>query len=382
MKSSRIKELHKHPPKKRREILFGSTDKKMNELFNTGGLSIQKADDLIENLIGVFSMPLSIVPNFTINGVDYLIPMVTEEPSVVAGASNGAKLARDLGGFQFSTTAPIVTSQILLMVDDPQKAWEKISKYKESLIEELSHMDPLLVKAGGGVDDIEKGDGGDDKTLVIHLHINSADAMGANVANSMAEVLKVRLEKISGGIALASIVTNGFPRRKSKVTARFLVNKMGKGGFTGEQAAFRFLALDSWAQRDPLRAVTHNKGIMNGISSVAMATGNDFRAVESSAHFGAVKNSSYKPLSRWVFEEKTDTLKGELQLSIPIGTIGGMTSHHPIVKKLFELLGINSANLLVSMAISAGLANNFAALWSISTEGIQKGHMILHKRRT
>jgi hydroxymethylglutaryl-CoA reductase len=379
-KSSRLRGFYKLDPKKRLEKAFDILKSEQIKLFETGGLDIKTGDKLIENVIGIFSLPLSIIPNFIINKKNRLIPFVTEEPSVVAAASNGARIAGLSGGFEVVVENPVTTCQIQIETHDSEETWKKIKENENLIMEKLKKVDPVLFSLGGGETKIEKGEGSIESELILLLHVNVLDAMGANIVNTIAEKISPLIESLTGSIVVGKIVTNSFPQRKTVVKAKFPVESLKKSDMKQDEILKRFINLSKWALRDPQRAVTHNKGILNGISGVALATGNDFRAVEAACHFYAVKNGKYKPLSTWEISDDGNYLVGTLETPLPLASIGGMVSSHPLIKEIFQLTEIKNHEDLIEMAAACGLANNFSALWAISSEGIQKGHMKLHNR--
>ncbi|MBN2724158.1 MAG: 3-hydroxy-3-methylglutaryl-CoA reductase [Deltaproteobacteria bacterium] len=378
MKSSRIKGLHNKSIEERRLLSLGDLDPEELGILNTGGLSNSKADTITENVIGIFALPLSVVPNFLINDEEYILPMVTEEPSIVAAASNAAKLCRDTGGFKVKPEAS-VTSCELLVSENITIVKEYIKSSVEFLKENLICENTDLVQSGGKVTDIHYMDlpnSSDIKYLKIRLDIITVDAMGANIVNSAGEKLGNILTANCDTTVHGAIVTNSFPQRTTSVSVNYS-KKILENIFPG--SVENFLRIYEWAKIDPSRAVTHNKGIINGISGVAMALGNDTRAIESGLHFRAASNGIYQPLSRW--SVSGDFLHGEADFPLAVATVGGMTSHHPEVSLLKTKLRINNSETANMMAASAGLANNFSALFAIATSGIQHGHMKLHKRK-
>jgi len=343
-----------------------------------GALDEHTADRMIENVVGTFPLPLGIATNFKVNGKDYLVPMALEEPSVVAAASHGAKIAREFGGFEASADEPIMIGQIQLVgVKKIADAKRKISKSKSSLISLANACDPVLVKFGGGCKNIEVREVKSKRGtfVVIHLLVNCGDAMGANAVNTMCEKLAPELEKITGGSARLRILTNLAIHRLARAKATFLKCE------TCTPLIGRIL--DAWAlaDADAFRAATHNKGIMNGIDAVVLATGNDWRAIEAGAHSYAVLigKGKYKPLTKFYTDKKGD-LVGEIELPIAVGLVGGATKTHPVAKACVKLLGVKSARELAQVIAAVGLAQNFAALRALASEGIQQGHMSLHAR--
>ncbi len=379
-KTSRLPGFYKLPIIERLKILkelAELTDEEVGLLLNTGSLPIDLADRMIENVIGVFHLPFAIATNFLINEKDYLVPMVIEEPSVVAAASNAAKMVRQGGGFKASTTPPIMIGQIQLVgVKDLEEAKETIIGEKDKILEIANEKDPLLVKLGGGAKDLEvrtinsiKG-----SMLIVHLLVDVRDAMGANIVNTMAEAVAPYIEKITGGRVYLRIVSNLAVKRLAR--AECIVPKEVLGG---EEVVDAILYAYAFAAADPYRAATHNKGIMNGVIAVALATGNDTRALEAGAHAYAALSGKYLPLSTWE-KTKEGNLKGCLEMPIAVGIVGGATRSNPLAKVALKILGVKTANELAEVMVSVGLANNLAALKALATEGIQKGHMKLHAR--
>ncbi len=334
-------------------------------------------DTLIENVIGSYQLPLGIALNFRINGKDYILPMVIEEPSVVAAASNAAKIARKNGGFQSEEVKSIMISQIqITQLKDVSAVKEILARNKEKILKIANEQDPLLNKLGGGAIDIEireietkRG-----KMVILHLLVNVLDAMGANVVNTMAEAVSPYIEEISEGKIYLRIVSNLTTHRIAKCKAVFDKNLLG-----GEEVVEGILNAYEFALADPYRATTHNKGIMNGIIALTLATGNDTRAIEAGAHAYASLSGTYKPLTK--FKSDSDgNLIGEIEVPLALGIVGGMTKIHPMARLALKILGVKSAEELSQIAAALGLAQNVAALRALASEGIQKGHMTLHSR--
>lgn len=335
------------------------------------------ADRMIENAIGTIAIPLGIGANFQINGRDYLVPMATEEPSVIAAASHAALIARAHGGFRTTSTAPTMIAQIqILDVADPHGARLRLLEARDEILATANAQDPLLVKLGGGAHDIEVRlvDAADARYVVLHLLVDVRDAMGANAVNTMAEALAPRLAELARGRTLLRILSNKADRRLARARAVFDAEELGGGDVVdGIVDAYRLAAAD------PYRAATHNKGIMNGISAVVLATGNDTRAIEAGAHCHASSNGRYAALSH--FEKDADgNLVGTLELPLALGLVGGATKTHPTAQAAVRLLGVGSAQELAEVVAAVGLAQNVAALRALATEGIQRGHMSLHAR--
>jgi len=358
--------------------------------FSTGGLSPEAADHMIENVIGLYSLPLGIALNFQVNGRDVLVPMIIEEPSVVAGASFMAKLARAGGGFTATTTDPLMIGQMqLINVTNLEEAKLKIYEHKAELLAEADSIDPILKKFGGGARDLEirvfesSPIGG---FLVVHLIYDVRDAMGANAVNTACERLAPRIEAITGGKVHLRILSNLADRRLAKTRCTIPVNELGFVGqdgilsYTGEEVRDGIIAAYAFAAVDPYRAATHNKGIMNGIDSVVIATGNDWRAIEAGAHAYAARSGKYTSLSTWNIDADGD-LVGTLEMPMAVGIIGGATKVHPAAQAAVKLMGVKTASELAEIIASVGLAQNMAALRALATEGIQRGHMSLHARQ-
>lgn len=339
------------------------------------GVDTEIADRMIENVIGVFELPLGIATNFVINGKDYLIPMAIEESSVVAAASNAARIARVRGGFRASTTDPVMIGQIqLLKIEDMDSAVDAINREKKRLLEVANAQDKTLVSFGGGARDIEVrilGEG-NEKMMVLHLLVDVRDAMGANAVNTMCEALAPIVEEITGGKTRLKILSNLADKRLAKAEAVFDKDTIG-----GEKVVDAFLEGYRFAVLDPYRAATHNKGIMNGIDAVVIATGNDWRAIEAGAHSYAARDGRYKPLTEY-WKDSEGNLVGRIELPVAIGTVGGASSLHRKAQLCKKILGVKTASELAQVIASVGLAQNFAALLALSTVGIQKGHMELH----
>jgi hydroxymethylglutaryl-CoA reductase len=377
-KSSQVSGFYKFPIKERINFVkkFSNLNDDETQLFSSC-LDMDIADRMIENVLGTFELPLGIAVNFLINGKEYLLPMATEESSVVAAASNAAKIARINGGFKTESTDPLMIGQIqILHIADVASAAQKIMDKKKEILTLANDQDKVLVKFGGGAKDIEVRilDSPIGKMIVVHLIVDVRDAMGANAVNTMCEALAPMLEEISNGKVRLKILSNLADKRIVKAKAIFDKEKMG-----GENIVDAFLESYNLAAIDPYRAATHNKGIMNGIDSLIIATGNDFRAIEAGAHAYASKSGQYTSLSTYYKDDKGN-LVGELELPMAIGIIGGAGNIHPKAKLCKKILGIKTAKELAEAVVSLGLAQNFAAVFALSTVGIQKGHMSLHAK--
>ena len=388
-RSSEISGFYKLSIAERRKVVqewAGLTDEEAKVYEFPPGIDPGVLSRMIENVVGVFPLPLGIATNFKINGTDYLIPMAIEEPSVVAAASNSAKVARAAGGFTASTTAPVMIGQIQLMdVADPSAARMRILSHREKLLEAANAKDPMLVKFGGGARDLEvrilpspRG-----TMLVVHLLVDARDAGGMNAVNTMCEALAPEVARISGGRSVLRIISNLAVFRLARASAVFPARLLATDHATGPQVVEAILDAYTLAVVDPFRCATHNKGIMNGISSVVIATGNDSRAIESGAHtfaaFTAKDGRIVHPLTSYEKNRDGD-LVATIELPTAVGLIGGATAVHPTAKANVKLLGIKGAQELAQVLAAVGLAQNFGALRALATEGIQRGHMELHAR--
>ncbi|RJS88528.1 hydroxymethylglutaryl-CoA reductase, degradative [Candidatus Bathyarchaeota archaeon] len=380
VRSSRISGFYKLPREERLRIVAefaGLSEEEVEVLRSGGGLGIETADRMIENVIGMMAYPLGVAVNFRINGRDRLIPMVLEEPSVVAAASNAARMMREGEGIRTSSTEPVMIGQIqILKVENPQEKAEALLSAKEEILELANQQDPILVKFGGGARDLEVRflDSRVGPMMVVHLLVDCRDAMGANAVNTMCEVLAPKLEKITGGKVLLRIISNLADRRL--VRAEALVRKEAVGG---EEVVDGIVAASAFAEADPYRAATHNKGILNGVIAVALATAQDHRAIEAGAHAYAARSGRYTALTRWEKTPEGDLL-GRLEMPMAVGTVGGATRVHPVAKIALKILGVKSARELAEVMGAVGLAQNLAAIRALATEGIQRGHMRLHAR--
>jgi hydroxymethylglutaryl-CoA reductase len=373
-----------------------SQDEKRQEIIKRGYLTVEElaaidsglptdiAENMIENVIGTFSLPLGIALNFQVNSKDLLVPMVVEEPSVVAGASFMAKLAREGGGFQASTTDPVMIGQLqILDLDDPASAKELILEKKEDLLAELKDVDPVLSTLGGGPRDIEVRlitNSAIGPFLILHLLVDVRDAMGANAVNTACERLAPAVEEITGGRVHLKILSNLADQRLAKATCTIPSQALAFGEYSGEQVRDGIIEAWAFADADIYRAATHNKGIMNGIDAVLLATANDWRAVEAGAHAYTARFGSYRALSTWS-KDSSGNLYGELELPLAVGIVGGATRVHPVAKACLKMMQVNHANELAEIIVSVGLAQNLAALRALATDGIQQGHMRLHARQ-
>jgi hydroxymethylglutaryl-CoA reductase len=348
------------------------------------GLSLEQAQHMIENVIGVFSLPLGLALNFVVNGQEVIVPMAVEEPSIVAGASFMAKLARAGGGFRAQTTPPEMIGQLqVLDLDDLQSAKYAILGEKSALLAELEDIDPVLKRLGGGPRDLEVrliDDSPIGPFLVLHLIYDVRDAMGANAINTACERLAPRIEALTGGHVHLRILSNLADRRLAKATCTIPLPALAFADFSSEDVRDGIISAWAFAKVDPYRAATHNKGIMNAIDAVALATGNDWRAIEAGAHAYAARNGVYSSLSTWG-SDAHGNLIGSLEMPMAVGIVGGATKVHPVAQVALKIMGVSSASELAEIIISAGLAQNLAAMRALATEGIQRGHMSLHARQ-
>ena len=379
-KSSVISGFYKLSPKERLAIVkdYASlTDEETRLLEQTGALPLDVADHMVENVIGVFPEPLGIGANFLINSIDYLIPMATEEPSVIAAASYAAKMVREGGGFHTSSTAPVMIGQIqVVKLKDAELAKKQVLAAKAEVLKKANDQDPVLNSFGGGAKDldakvIETSMG---QMLIVELYVDCRDAMGANAVNTMAEAVAPLIEQITGGHVYLRIISNLATKRLAR--AKCTVPKEILGG---EEVVEGIAYASAFAAADPYRAATHNKGALNGIIAVILATGNDHRAIEAGAHAYAAVNGAYTSISKWTKNANGD-LEGSIELPMAVGLIGGAVKTHPIARIAMKILGVKSANEFAEVLAAVGLAQNLGALRALSSEGIQRGHMSLHAR--
>lgn len=363
----------------------GLEDEEIDILRKNGALSAKMADGMIENVIGTTELPLGLGLYFVVNGKEYTVPMSIEEPSVVAAASFSAKLARSSGGFRASSDEPIMIGQIQIVgVKDFDHAEKNILENKDKIIGKANERDSVLVSFGGGAKDVEVRvvDTDIGKMLVVHLLVDVRDAMGANAVNTMCEAVTPCIEKYSGGRSRLRIITNLADRRLARSKAVWKkedLEKSTKGLMKGDDVVQAIIEAYHLAANDPYRCATHNKGIMNGIDAVLLATGNDFRAVEAGAHAYAAASGKYTSLTKYYKNDSGD-LVGEIELPVAVGTVGGATRTKPEAKVSLKILGVKTAKEFSQVLASVGLAQNFAALRALATEGIQKGHMRLHAK--
>jgi hydroxymethylglutaryl-CoA reductase len=378
--SSELQGFYKLSMEDRRDILKKTTsltDEEISVLANTGGLPAEVADHMIENVVGGYTYPLGMATNFRINGKDYLVPMALEEPSVVAAASNAAKMARVKGGFTVTNTGPVMIGQIQVVnVPNPEAAKTKLMGKKADILKKANDQDPMLVSLGGGAKDMNvkvlstlKG-----PMVIAELIVNTGDAMGANAVNTMAEAVAPMVEEITGGRVFLRIISNLADRRLVRASAIFDKEAVG-----GEEVVDGVVYAYAFADADPYRCATHNKGIMNGVIAVGIACGQDIRALEAGAHSYAARTGTYKPLTTWE-KNKDGDLVGKLEMPMAVGLVGGAAKTHPAARADIKILGAKTAIELAEVMGAVGLAQNFAALRALASEGIQRGHMKLHSR--
>ncbi|MCL5876779.1 MAG: hydroxymethylglutaryl-CoA reductase, degradative [Candidatus Bathyarchaeota archaeon] len=379
-KSSVISGFYKLPPKERLALIADFADLTEEEkqlLQQSCSLPIDVADHMVENLIGVFPEPLGVAVNFQINGKDYIIPMATEEPSVIAAASYAAKMVRDGGGFKTSSTDPVMIGQIqVVKLKDAEYAQMKVLTARNDILKKANEQDPVLNSFGGGAKDlcakvIQTSMG---KMLIVELFVDCRDAMGANAVNTMAEAVSPMIEELTGGQVYLRIISNLAVKRLAKATCTVPKEAVG-----GEAVVEGIAYASAFAAADPYRAATHNKGAMNGIIAVVLATGNDHRAIEAGGHAYAALNGAYTSFSKWTKNANGD-LEGSIELPMAVGLIGGAVKTHPIARIAMKILNVKSANEFAEVLAAVGLAQNLAALRALSSEGIQRGHMSLHAR--
>jgi hydroxymethylglutaryl-CoA reductase len=390
MKTSRFPGFYKRTPLARREAVAEALGipEQQQQLFDAGSLSIETADVMVENVIGTFGLPLATAVNFLCNGKDVLVPMVVEEPSVVAAVSNMARLTRPAGGFQATSDPSVMIGQIQLMeVADPARSIGRLQAEKSHLKELAASIHPRLSERGGGLRSIsfrqvrydEPGEVPEDM-VVVHFHLDCVDAMGANMVNTIAERLAPEVERITGERVGLRILSNYATERLASASCRVPTEMLGTQDAAGEKVAAGIVNASRFAYADPWRAATHNKGVMNGIDAIAIATGNDWRAIEAGAHAWAARSGQYRSLTKWSRTGDGDLL-GSIQIPMQVGTVGGPIQSHPQVAANLRILGNPRARELAALMAMVGLAQNMAALRALATEGIQRGHMRMHARQ-
>jgi len=383
--SSRIPGFYKLDISERLDVLSARLTEKEIALLRSGtGLTPAAAEHMIENVISVHPLPLGLALNFIVNGREILVPMAVEEPSVVAGASFMAKLARLGGGFVAEVDPPLMIGQMqILDIVEWEAARKTLLDHREELLAEVEDLDPLLKQLGGGPRDIQIRTIDESPIgpfLVLHLLYDVRDAMGANAVNTAVEYLAPKVESLTGGRVHLRILSNLADHRLARATCSIPITALEFGQFSGDDVADGIIAAWAFAQADPYRAATHNKGIMNGIDAVVLATGNDWRAVEAGAHAYAARTGRYASLSTWQIDTQYN-LVGKLEMPMAVGIVGGATKVHPIAGISLKLMGVSTAAQLAEILVSVGLAQNLAALRALATEGIQRGHMSLHARQ-
>lgn len=387
MPSSRVAGFYNWPLTERLEWVArwaNLTPEEVAVLRGEAGLSLEQADRMIENVVGRHTLPLGIALNFQVNDRDLLVPMAIEEPSVVAGASFAAKLVRAGGGFHAEASPPEMIGQIqVLDLDDLEAARKAVIAARERILTRADEVDPVIRRLGGGARDLEVRtlpDSPAGPMLVVHLIYDCRDAMGANAVNTACEALAPLIEEITGGRVGLRILSNLADRRLARAQCRVPAEALAFDGFSGEQVAQGIVEAWAFAAADPYRAATHNKGILNGVDAVALATGQDWRAIEAGAHAYAARSGRYTSLSTWTRGEKGE-LVGRLEMPMAVGTVGGATRSHPTARVALKILGVETGRELAEVMAAVGLAQNLAALRALATEGIQKGHMALHARQ-
>lgn len=383
---SRIPGFYRLPLRARREEIAGRLALTADEMatLEQGGMDAPAADRVVENAIGVYALPLGVGLNFRINGRDHLVPMAVEEPSVIAAASNAARMVRAGGGFTADADPPVMTAQVELVgVADLALACARLEAHHDEILALVRAAVPRLVTRGGGPRSLEVrvADGGaasNDRRVVVHIHIDCRDAMGANLVNTVAEAIAPRLAELGGGRFGLRILTNLCDRRLVRVQALVPFDMLGLPGVEGRTVADDIAAASRFAEHDPYRAATHNKGIMNGVDAVVIASGNDWRGVEAGAHAFAARRGTYEPLAVWRVQD--NGLHGEIEMPMAVGTVGGTLQVHAGARLAQRMLSVASAGELGMIAAAVGLASNLAALRALATEGIQRGHMALHNR--
>lgn len=384
-RSSQLSGFHKLPVSERRRVIrewAGLSDAEVDALES--GLGAARADHMIENAIGALGVPLGIATHFLVNGVDVLVPMAVEEPSVVAAASHGAKIARQGGGFVAAAGVGMMIGQVqLLDLADLESAEAAVRAAEEDILALANTIQPGLAARGGGAQGLEVrriAQSAVGPMLVVHVLVDTVDAMGANAVNTIAEGVAPLLERATGGRAGLRILSNLADRRLARASCQVPADALGHAGLPGEVLAGRIVEAQAMAEVDPYRAVTHNKGIMNGVAAVALATGNDWRGIEAGAHGYAARSGQYGPLTCWEYSP-SDGLRGSIEFPAAVGTVGGATQSHPTAVVALKILGVRTARELAEIMAAVGLAQNLAALRALAAEGIQRGHMELHARQ-
>ncbi len=386
-KSSRLSGFYKQTLDERIDVIAAWADLNPSQiatLTGTKGLDLSTATQMIENGIGIYGLPLGLATNFQINGKDYLIPMVIEEPSVLAAVSNAARLIREGGGFTASSDEPVMIGQIqVLDLKDLRSAEEQLLSHKTDLLNLVNQIGGSIVRHGGGARDLQVRQFPDTSIgpmLIIHLLYDTRDAMGANAINTAVEHLAPEIESITGGRVNLRILSNLTDQRKARAEGMIPADSLKTESLSGEQAVNQIVEAGIFAEVDPYRATTHNKGIMNGIDAVVIATGNDWRAIEAGAHAYAARGGQYSSLTKW-WKDAAGNLRGSIELPLAVGIVGGATRVHPTAGVALKILGVQSARELSEVMAAVGLAQNLAAIRALATVGIQHGHMRMHARQ-
>lgn len=385
-KRSNISKFYKRSIGERQNIIqdWGELSTEQVHQLEESGLSVELANNMIENVVGRYSLPFSVATNFLINGKDYLIPMVIEEPSVVAACSFAAKLFREGGGFNTHSDDPIMIGQIqLLDIENHQYAIDQIELHKDKILSKVNEKGGSIISRGGGALDVEtrlfrNTPAGD--MIIVHLMYNTVDAMGANAINTAVEYIAPYIEEITGGRVNLKILSNLSDHRKAYAEGMIPHEYLGSDVYSGREAVKYIVEAGIFAEVDPYRATTHNKGIMNGIDAVLLATGNDWRAIEAGAHAYAARSGTYTSLTKW-WQDEDGNLRGSIEIPMALGIVGGATRVHENAKTALQILGIKSAQHLAEITVAVGLAQNFAAIRALATEGIQHGHMRMHAKQ-
>lgn len=383
-RTSELSGFYKVTVAERRKLISEATGvpaETMASALNGGGLSAETADKFVENVLGTYGLPYGVTLNVRVNGHDHVAPMVVEEPSVVAAASNAAKMVRAGGGFQVEIDPPVMISQVqIIHVKDRAGATRAIIAAREEILRLADAAVPGLVARGGGARDVEVRALGEreDEMIVVHILVDCRDAMGANLINTVAEAVADRLAALANGTVGLRILSNLCDKRCVRVRCRVPAKMLATEQMDGQEVIDGIVNASRFAELDPYRAATHNKGIMNGIDAVVIATGNDWRAVEAGAHAFAARSGRYRPLSIW--RRDGDALTGFLELPLALGTVGGTLRVHPSARLSLDMMGVTEAADLAAVAASVGLASNLAAVRALATDGIQRGHMALHAR--
>ena len=385
-KSSNLSKFYKKTIQERQDIVQDWSDLSDSQIqsLNNSGLKIEQANNMIENVIGLHSLPFAVATNFTINNRDYLIPMVVEEPSIVAACSFAGKLFRENGGFEAHSDEPIMIGQIqILDIHNPENVKNILYAHREDILEKANSVGGSIVKRGGGAVDIDIrtfNDTAIGHMVVLHLLYNTQDAMGANAINTAVEFIAPYIEEITDGRVNLRILSNLTDKRKAYAKGTVLKESLATNNLSGEDVVDAIVEAGVFAEIDPYRATTHNKGIMNGIDAVLLATGNDWRAVEAGAHAYAARNGTYTSLTKWTKDENGN-LHGKIELPLAVGIVGGATRVHENAQTALKIMGISNARELAEIAATVGLAQNFAAIRALATDGIQHGHMRMHARQ-